>query len=219
MTLMPSKRLSGLAAVYGSTVYLFFSHISMLFYAGGTPWDRSTTGYHYWYNFLSDLGETIAKNGNPNLSSAIMMNSSLVLIGITLIIFYLNVSYFLNRRWAGILATGCGIFSSIGLILIGIAPSNTMKSIHLIGVYMWALGLLLALGFLLFCNKKVIPNWLTILTTLLLGLVAYHMGQGIYNVRGTPITIIQKIVFNLNVIWYIVMGWILTNSDVKISSD
>ena len=210
MNLIPTRRFSGMAAIYGSVVYFIMSHISIFFYPGGTPWDRTTYGYHYWQNFLSDLGETVAKNGEPNLSSMIIMNSSLIIFGISLCIFFLNYSSFTTRRWMGWLASSLGIFSSIGLIIVGATPSNILKDIHLFGVYMWALGLLIALIITLVFNKKIIPDWLTVISAIFMVLLAYHMYQGIMNVRGLPITIIQKIVFNLNVFWYMTMGWFLT---------
>ncbi len=213
MTLIPTKRSSGLAAIYGSVVYFIMSHISILFYAGGTPWDRTTSGYHYWENFLSDLGETVAKNGEPNLSSMILMNSSIIIFGISLTIFYLNYSSFTKIKWIGWMAAGSGIFSSIGLIMVGGAPSNTLKSIHLLGVYMWALGLLIAIILTLFSNTHIIPKGLTVFSGILMVLLAFHMYQGITNVRGLPITIIQKIVFNLNVFWYMAMGWGLSKEE------
>ncbi|MBL7014259.1 MAG: hypothetical protein ISR83_07545 [Candidatus Marinimicrobia bacterium] len=211
MTLIPTKRFSGLAAIYGSVIYFIMSHISILFYAGGTPWDKTKSGYHYWENFLSDLGETVAKNGEPNLSSMILMNSSIIIFGLSLIIFYLNYSSFTNIKWIGLMAAGFGIFSSIGLIMVGGAPSNTLKAIHLFGVYMWALGLLIAIILTLCSNNHIMPKWLTVFSSILMALLAYHMYQGITNVRGLPITIVQKIVFNLNVFWYMAMGWVLTN--------
>lgn len=45
---------------------LSFAIASMFLYPGGTGLDASTAGYSLWQNFLSDLGMTVAHNGQTN---------------------------------------------------------------------------------------------------------------------------------------------------------
>lgn len=54
---------------------------SMLQYPGGTPLDSSTRGYSISQNFLSDLGMTVAYNGQSNgLGAALFVLSLLLLV-------------------------------------------------------------------------------------------------------------------------------------------
>jgi hypothetical membrane protein len=141
----------------------------MYFYPGGTPWDPSKIGYTYWENFLSDLGETIAKNGEPNLYSMILSNSAIIVFGISICIFYFNYSTFIcKKKWVGWITSGSGILSGGGLILLGITPSNTFKSFHLFGVYLWALGLFCVLLITVIYKNDEYSNYLLSFTTLLL---------------------------------------------------
>ena len=214
MNRLVSKKISGMSVIYGSISYFILSHISMYFYPGGTPWDPSKIGYTYWENFLSDLGETIAKNGEPNLYSMILSNSAIIVFGISICIFYFNYSTFIcKKKWVGWITSGSGILSGGGLILLGITPSNTFKSFQLFGVYLWALGLFCVLLITVIYKNDEYSNYLLSFTTLLLIFIGYHIFQGLTGVRGIPITIVQKIVFNLNVIWYLLMGSILIKNE------
>ena len=60
----------------------------MVLYPGGTIIDSSTVGYLFFYNFLSNLGEWTAKNGDPNFNSAILFNISMIVLAVSYSVFY-----------------------------------------------------------------------------------------------------------------------------------
>ena len=72
----------------------------MIFYPGGTIIDKDTEGYLFFYNFLSNLGEITARNGKNNFISSILFNSSLVLLSISILLFYTKFFQFfsLNKK-------------------------------------------------------------------------------------------------------------------------
>ena len=54
--------------------------VAMLLYPGGTALDHSTVGYRITGNFLSDLGMTVAYDGQPNHTGAALFVASIVLL-------------------------------------------------------------------------------------------------------------------------------------------
>jgi len=73
---------------WGIGVFIILNIVSMIFYPGGTIIDKDTDGYLFFYNFLSNLGEITARNGENNFISSILFNSSLVLLSISILLFY-----------------------------------------------------------------------------------------------------------------------------------
>lgn len=53
-------------------VYLFVLGCAVLLYPGGSQWDAMSVGYHWYHNFLSDLGNTRSWNQESNLSSMLL---------------------------------------------------------------------------------------------------------------------------------------------------
>ena len=73
---------------WGIGIFIILNIISMLLYPGGTIVDKDTEGYLFFYNFLSNLGERTARNGQDNFISSILFNSSLVIVSFSFLIFY-----------------------------------------------------------------------------------------------------------------------------------
>jgi len=72
---MSDKNWREWAFIYGmfATIqWLFFTHIAMLFYAGGTILWPGNSGYSFQYNFLSDLGFNPAHSGKSNTISSML---------------------------------------------------------------------------------------------------------------------------------------------------
>ena len=51
----------------GIFLFVILNFISMVIYPGGTIIEPETKGYSFFYNFLSNLGESTAKNGEDNI--------------------------------------------------------------------------------------------------------------------------------------------------------
>ena len=72
----------------GIFLFVSFNLIAFHFYPGGTIIDPSTEGYLFFYNFFSNLGEWVAKNGEDNAISAYLFNSSMLILAISYGLFY-----------------------------------------------------------------------------------------------------------------------------------
>ena len=56
----------------GIFLFVILNFISMVIYPGGTIIEPETKGYSFFYNFLSNLGESTAKNGEDNIVSSLI---------------------------------------------------------------------------------------------------------------------------------------------------
>ena len=84
----------------GIFLFVSFNLLAFYFYPGGTIIDPSTEGYLFFYNFLSNLGEWVAKNGEDNIISAYLFNSSMLILAISYGLFYfmfLKIQFRLSR--------------------------------------------------------------------------------------------------------------------------
>ena len=83
---------------WGIGGFILLNFFSMIFYPGGTLIDKDTDGYLFFYNFLSNLGERTARNGDDNFISSILFNSSLILVSISFLIFYSKYFQFFKKE-------------------------------------------------------------------------------------------------------------------------
>ncbi|MDC0520549.1 hypothetical protein OAN44_00305 [Flavobacteriales bacterium] len=125
----------------GISVFVIFNTISMLFYPGGTYLDSSTEGYHFFYNFLSNLGEWTARNGEINTFSASLFNSSLAIFALSYFSFFISFLKlelkYINSKWLVYLLIASISISIISFIFISIfSAEETSKFWHLVFVKM-----------------------------------------------------------------------------------
>ena len=103
-------------------------------YPGGTPLSPSSSGYSPTQNFLSDLGMTVAYNGQPNaLGAALFAFSLLLLVAVfgrsTFGFVRQYVAVAQARRWA---IAGGLLIPLAGLAFAGVAvtPENRVMALH-----------------------------------------------------------------------------------------
>lgn len=102
--------------------FFIFSSLAMLTYPGGTIHDRQTLGYSITDNYFSDLGRTRSWNGENNYWSNRLFQTSLVVVGLSLILFFLILPSLFRELAAQNLASFATFFGCLaGLSYIGIA--------------------------------------------------------------------------------------------------
>ena len=201
------RRIGAIIGSIGCIEFVLFSTIAMFFYGGGTSWDKSTEGYTFWHNVLSDLGRTVSYSGVPNTVSSPMFNIALSLFGICIIVIYLSMGKnFLRPYWLILFILIGGIISGIGTVIIGLTPDDKLSDYHMLGVWMWALPLFAVLLLFIFNGviKRIYDNFLFVTCTLALALFI-HIGQGVTGMWSPTVVITQKIVVYLNIIWYLLI--------------
>jgi hypothetical protein len=146
--------------------FLIFSTIAMFFYPGGTVADSSERGYQFFGNFFSDLGRTIARNGEGNAVSFILFTSGLVFAGVGLVLFFIVFPRFFNasslERVISLAGSVFGILAGLCFVGVAFTPANINGSMHTFFV-MWAfrffpLGILLYTITILFSRSYLHQN-------------------------------------------------------------
>ena len=107
----------------GAILFIIFTSIAMLFYAGGTWVDPNAPGYSFWLNFFSDLGRTKAWSGKDNTVSMIIFIITMSMLAISTIISAIATPYFFREnsleKWLSIIGTFFLII--YGILNVGIA--------------------------------------------------------------------------------------------------
>ena len=120
----------------GLFIFVSFNVIAMIYYPGGSIFDRDKIGYDFTRNFLSQLGRVNAYltdvNGNQisNTSSLIIWSTGMSLTGIIFFIYYLCLPSIFNRSILSYVGSFFAIIASICFILTGITPGDL--TVHLI---------------------------------------------------------------------------------------
>lgn len=123
--------------IVGALQFFVLTTLAMRVYPGGTIHDRSHAGYSFWHNYFSDLGRRRSWNGASNHLSNLLFDNSLLLVGISLILFFISLpGIFKNpaaRQWA-VLAAVAGVVSALCYIGIAHNPLDVHYYIHTIYV-------------------------------------------------------------------------------------
>ena len=119
----------------GIFLFVILNFISMLTYPGGTIIDPGTKGYSFFYNFLSNLGESTAKNGEDNIVSAYLFNSSMLTLALSYFLFYvsyLRIQLKFNRnKILNFFSFSTIIISLVSFVLVGVfSADNSTFDIH-----------------------------------------------------------------------------------------
>jgi len=117
-----------------AVVFLALTPVAMLLYPGGTPVDADTEGYRFLGNFFSDLGRTVAHNGEPNGVSAVLFLVALGLAGLGLAVFFVAVVPLYRPGRVG-LALGlagaaAGVVSGFSFVGVALAPADIALAAH-----------------------------------------------------------------------------------------
>ena len=133
-------------ALIACAAFLILTTLAMLFYPGGTALDASSHGYHFWLNFFSDLGRTVARNGAPNPVAAPLFKAALSAAGAALAVFHFGLARALWRSAAKrVLLVDCaivllgagGVAAGADFVGVALSPANLQPHFHAVYV-VWA---------------------------------------------------------------------------------
>jgi hypothetical protein len=109
--------------------------IAMRLYPGGTFWDRTTRGAHFWHNFLCDLESPVALNGEPNALGSRFAQAAMLLMVIGLAPFWwLLPRLFPRLRRVGAAVRALGLVSLAGIVAVVLMPSSRFGVLHGVAV-------------------------------------------------------------------------------------
>jgi hypothetical membrane protein len=108
----------------------------MLIYPGGTYRDRSTSGYQFFHNFLSDLGATVTFSGQSNPIGAVLFVASLVVLVVGMVAILAGLARVYSRSPRAVplirLAVVAGVFVCACFIGVAATPENRFWSTHVL---------------------------------------------------------------------------------------
>ena len=107
---------------------------AMTRYPGGTVLDRTSAGYSLSRNFLSDLGMTVAYDGQFNRLGAGLFVLSLLVLVVGLGSVVITISRRLSgdhaaRRWARF-AVVLGVLACLAFVGVAVTPENRVMAVH-----------------------------------------------------------------------------------------
>ena len=108
--------------------------VAMFLYPGGTVLDASTRGYSLSRNFLSDLGMTVAYDGQPNRIGATLFTISVLVLvlglGGALAEFVRRYAVEPAARRFAIAAGVAGLLASAAFVGVAFTPENRVMDLH-----------------------------------------------------------------------------------------
>lgn len=118
----------------GCAQFVLLTLLAMLVYAGGNAENPDAPGYQFFRNFFSDLGLTIAYNGEANTASFLLFTIALSLAGLSLIVFFILMPRFFKQDKMALALTWLGSLAGLvaGACFIGVAftPANLLLQAH-----------------------------------------------------------------------------------------
>jgi hypothetical membrane protein len=153
------RRRSFYLTIFGVIQSFVLIPLAALFYAGGTESNTSSPGFSVIENFLSDLGMTTAYSGRPNPVSSILFNTTLFLLGVFLILYFLAMPDFFKShneaKWLSYTGSVTGIFMAATFVGGSLTPADIFRPIHLMfGV----MAFLSALPVVIFYTLAILVN-------------------------------------------------------------
>jgi hypothetical membrane protein len=122
-----SKHLAYRISVIGVAQFMLLTFAAALIYPGG---------YNVTEYYFSDLGATMARNGEPNLISSVLFSTALSMIAVALVPFWFaarSVGYRSRfERLLSVIGSTLGLLSSPFIIGVALAPMDTMLEAHIL---------------------------------------------------------------------------------------
>ena len=120
--------------IFSILLFVLLVSIAMLAYDGGNALDHYSNGYSFSLNYLSDLGRDNGYSGDNNQIPFYSFNLSLIIIGISFLMYFLylpslhntNSLSFLFSRIGGVF----GCYASICFAGVGLTPSDVYFDLH-----------------------------------------------------------------------------------------
>jgi hypothetical membrane protein len=117
----------------GFAAAVVLTGVAMVLYPGGTVFDRTRQGYSFFENSFSDLGSTVAWNGQSNPGAPFELAAAIVFVLAGCICFFALVRVYSSASRTRWLARAGGIVALVaGSALVGTAltPEDRLPELH-----------------------------------------------------------------------------------------
>lgn len=190
-----------LLVIAGQVQFVVISGLAMLIYGGGSAANPALGEYSYFGNFFSDLGRTVSISGAPNTAASLTFASTLVLLGLSHLVFYWHFRLSLGTRlfWT---CRALGTVSATGVILTAFTPLDVARAAHKVAVTLWIVPFFAVTA--IYCYYFLINGWrkpIVLLTAALSAVVLFHIAQLAF-ASTVWVAATQKLVVNFLLIWF-----------------
>ncbi len=192
--------------------FVFIWVVSMWLYPGGNEWNPDAAGYSFWRNTFSDLGKAVAYDGRAIGASAVVFNVSLIVLMLSFgPLWWLLPNAFPTHRRTGCVVRCLGAISIVGMIGVGLTPSDRHLTLHAAAIGLAAVPGLGA--YVLSCwamlQDRTAPRSYVVYSLVFLALAMVHFAQYVGHFwLGRPWTptcpAVQKIAVSAGWVWMLV---------------
>ena len=182
---------------------LVLTVISGFLYPGGNIQDESAAGYSFTRNFLSDLGGTVAINGQSSRTGAIIFGGAVIIAVVVLAGLFVGTVRVLSSepraRLFARLAAIAGALTCIGFIGVALTPIDRAYGLHrLTGVVAFR-SFPLAAAFLAVgtsrdqrFRKRATAGWIVLMLVLAVFIAIVNLGPSPDTTRGLVIQVLTQ---------------------------
>jgi len=146
--------------------------VAIALYPGGTWFNRQAEGHSFWFNFLCDLMQTRALNGEKARLGSLLARIGTFAILVALASFYTQIARFESPlSWAGRVARGAGLLACVLGGAVPLTPSNLFRNAHIISVVVaFVPSLVATIAALIVCLRAPkVSLWIRAMAILTLG--------------------------------------------------
>lgn len=122
--------------ILSSSIFVLLIGVAMLFFPGGNLVDKTSLHYNFFFNSLSDLGNSITITGKDNTGSKILYITAFGSLGLVMIYFskiwWGMGTDVINMKVIGYVSKIFLIISGLGFIGIAFTPVSAFFEIHMI---------------------------------------------------------------------------------------
>ena len=133
---MDIRRGSWAPTQWAIVIALMLTGGSVLSYPGGTVRDESTRAYSFSHNFLSDLGSTVAFNGQRNVVGAVLFGLSVLIMVLvfagSIVVAVRLLSATPGARPFARLAAVASVLVCAGFLGVALTPADRAWSLHIV---------------------------------------------------------------------------------------
>ena len=202
---MPPRHQWLILPILGMMGFVVLYILAALYYPGGSWIAPGKSGFSFWNNYLCDLLDEVAINGQLNTGSIYARAALGVLCGSLLFLWVCTPFLFRNRSWKTWVMWLSGIFALITTMLLSSGKHDlTVRIAGFFGV----IALLTAFAELRRAGYLALMRFGYLCLFVLLGnYYIYETGSGIQS-----LPVIQKITFSCFIIWFVWLDLVLYSS-------
>lgn len=112
-------------------VFVALVAFAMRAYPGGTSWDASAPGHHFWLNYLCDLARPTALNGVPNPTGSAFARAAMVALAIGLLPWWSLLARLTpSHPRTGRVMRALGLLATVGIGFVVALPGDRFGRLH-----------------------------------------------------------------------------------------